>query len=174
MDHSAPSTPVLLQLCLTTWTMVPPAHLCCHDLAAQPRMWLPRGQSQQCVTRAFYTAREVPKFLRKFLHQRYHELWTPGECTHVVIQTELSRFASGQAAQCESPWRPGSTTQEQGITVTAGRSISWPAFLSGRASPPSACSAHPPSPAPPLLLAVSRWAPGAPRGRVRSSCKVQK
>lgn len=98
----------------------------------------------------------------------------PGECSHVVIQTELSRLASGQAAQCESPWWPGSTTQEQGITVTAGRSVSWPAFPSGRASPPSACSAHPPSPAPPLLPAVSRWAPAAPRGEVQlRSSKVR-
>lgn len=45
---------------------------------------------------------------------------------------------------------------------------------SSRASPPSACSAHPPGPAPPLLPAVSRWAPAAPRGKVqRRSSKVR-
>lgn len=70
-------------------------------------------------------------------------MWTLGEYTNVILQTELSRSASGQAAQCESTSWPGSATQEQGITVIASRSISGPAFGSGRASPASACFAHP-------------------------------
>ena len=41
-------------------------------------------------------------------------------------------------------------------------------------APPSVCFAHPPSPAPPLLPAVSRWAPAAPRGEVQlRSSKVR-
>lgn len=157
LPSSTPPAPSLLALIpQSPWTTVPPAHLCSCNSASRPGPWCPQhtcvamtsphnpgcgsreARASRCVTRAFCTAREVPEFLRKCLHQRHHELWTPGECTHVVIQTELSRFASGQAAQCESPWQPGSTTQEQGITVTAGRSISWPAFPPSRASPPSA------------------------------------
>ena len=93
-----------------------------------------KPKSQQACDMCFLHSLRGSQVLRKILHQRHHELQAPGECSHVVIQTELSRLASGQAAQCESPWWPGSTTQEQGITVTAGRSVSWPAFPSGRAS----------------------------------------
>ena len=87
----------------------------------------------------------------------------PAEGTLVIIQTEISRFSSGQAIQREGILPPGGPTQEQGALVTAGEA----GARSPRQGPASgaAVSAVPGSPVPEI--------PGSPQGREGCSCEVQ-